>query len=335
MMNVKKKVAALVLGLCVLSAGSVFAADNDVVMEKVSFRNNGIRMVGNLYKPAHPQAGKKYPAISVAHPWGGVKEQTSGIYAKKLAAKGFITLAYDASHYGESGGTPRFAEIPSDRVSDISSVIDYLSNRNDVDPDAVGALGICAGGGYTVAAAQTDLRIKAVAGVSSYDVGDAARNGLRNVWPVTKQQRDATLKEAALQRTKEYAGAAPRIDKLLPTTKPDDSAPQFVRNAFDYYNTSRGHAKNATGNFRFTSTIDLMKFFPFAQIETISPRPLLLIAGENAQSRYFSEEAYAKAQEPKELVIMKDATHFDLYDKPEYVDPAVDKLARFFHEYLK
>lgn len=301
-------------------------------VEKVTFMNNQTKMVGNLYLPPDFDKNKKYPAISVAHPWGGVKEQTAGIYAERLAQKGFITLAYDASHYGESGGEPRYLENPAERVEDIRSVIDYLSNRPEVDADNIGALGICAGGGYTISAAQTDLRIKAVAGVSTYDVGDAARNGLRNVWPV---DREAVLKEASLQRTKEARGEAPLITKLLPTSTPPADAPQFVRNAYDYYNTARGQHPNATGNFRAVSVIQQMEFFPFAQIDTISPRPLLLIAGSNAQTLYFSQEAYAKAKDPKELYIIKGATHFDLYDKDEYVTPAVEKLADFFHKNLK
>ena len=318
-----------------LAAPVVDKSDANVTVQKVSFKNNGITMVGNLYMPAKLDKNKKYPAISVAHPWGGVKEQTSGLYAKKLANKGFVTLAYDASHYGESGGEPRYVENPAERVADISSVVDYLSNRPEVNQEAIGALGICAGGGYTISAAQTDLRIKAVAGVSTYDVGDAARNGLKDVWPVTPNQREQTLKDAALQRTKEARGETPRIDKLLPLTTPPATAPQFLRNAYDYYNTSRGQQPNATGNFRFTSTIQMMQFFPFNQIETISPRPLLLIAGSKAQTLYFSEKAYQQASEPKELYIIDGATHFDLYDCQQFVTPAVDRLAEFFHKYLK
>lgn len=163
-------------------------------------------------------------------------------------------------------------------------------------------------------------------------MGDAARNGLRNVWPADIA---ATLAEAAAQRTREAAGEAPRIDKLLPTETPPADAPQFVRNAFDYYNTSRGSHPHATGNFHFTSNMSLAAFFPFERITAIAPRPLLFIAGTNAQTRYFSEEAAAKAGDNAELFLVPGATHFDLYDKPEYVEPAVDKLADFFGTHLK
>lgn len=195
-------------------------------MKKVTFMNNTTKMTGNIYLPAHFDKTKKYPAISVAHPWGGVKEQTAGIYARKLAEKGFITLAYDASHYGESEGTPRYEENPAERIGNIHSVIDYLSNTPNVDANRIGALGICAGSGYTIAAAETDPRIKAVAGVSTYDVGDASRNGLRNVWPVNKEQ---VLAEAAAQRTIEAAGVPVRIDKLLPAKRPNPVTSAKIR----------------------------------------------------------------------------------------------------------
>lgn len=161
----------------------------------MQFKNNDITLVGNLYRPADFDKSKKYPAISVAHPWGGVKEQTASLYAEGLAEKGFITLAYDASHYGESGGEPRYYENPSERVEDIRCVVDYLSSRPDVDADHIGALGICAGGGYTIAAASTDARIKAAASVSTYDIGDAARAGLKDVWPTTPDGIRATLQD--------------------------------------------------------------------------------------------------------------------------------------------
>lgn len=338
----KKSVALILVGVicCVFSFFNIAAAQNlndnsrGVSMIKVSFKNNNVMMVGNLYLPVNYDKSKKYPAIVVAHPWGGVKEQTSGLYARKLAEQGFVALAYDASHYGESGGEPRFVENPFERVEDIRSAVDYLSNHPQVDENRIGALGICAGGGYTISAAQTDLRIKAVAGISTYDVGAAAREGLKDTWAVSDAQRAQTLKDAARQRTKEARGEAARIDKLLPTSTPPTTAPQFIRNAYDYYNTPRGQQPNATGNFRFTSTIRQMEFFPFVQIETISPRPILLIAGSEAETLYFSQTAYDKAQEPKELFLVPGASHFDLYDKGQYVTPAIEKLAEFFGKTL-
>lgn len=330
-----KKILSILLGatFSILSFG--YENNKDIKVEKVHFKNNQITMTGNLYYPKNFEKDKKYPTITVAHPWGGVKEQTAGLYAQKLAEKGFITLAYDATHYGESGGEPRYLENPSERVEDIRCTVDYLTTLPFVDEEKIGALGICAGGGYTISAAQTDLRIKAVAGISTYDVGDAARNGLKGVYSVSYADRMQILKEAGEQRTKEARGENIRIDKLMPPSAPSATAPQFSRESYDYYETERGHHENATGNFKFTSNIHQMEFFPFSQIETISPRPLLLIAGAKAQTLYFSEEAYKKANEPKELFIVEGATHFDMYDKPEFVTPAVEKLEEFFNTNLK
>ncbi|HBK4718656.1 TPA: alpha/beta hydrolase, partial [Enterobacter hormaechei subsp. hoffmannii] len=156
--------------------------------QKVTFKNGSLTMAGNLYLPPDYDSARKYPAIVVSHPWGGVKEQTSGLYAQQLAKRGFITLAYDASHYGESGGLPRDLENPSDRVQDIRSAIGYLASLPQVDPGRIGTLGICAGGGYTLHEAQNDLRVKAVAGVVTYDIGDATRNGIEGL-PVTASDR--------------------------------------------------------------------------------------------------------------------------------------------------
>lgn len=330
-----KKILSILLGatFSILSFG--YENNKDIKVEKVHFKNNQITMTGNLYYPKNFEKDKKYPTITVAHPWGGVKEQTAGLYAQKLAEKGFITLAYDATHYGESGGEPRYLENPSERVEDIRCTVDYLTTLPFVDEEKIGALGICAGGGYTISAAQTDLRIKAVAGISTYDVGDAARNGLKGVYSVSYADRMQILKEAGEQRTKKARGENIRIDKLMPPSAPSATAPQFSRESYDYYETERGHHENATGNFKFTSNIHQMEFFPFSQIETISPRPLLLIAGAKAQTLYFSEEAYKKANEPKELFIVEGATHFDMYDKPEFVTPAVEKLEEFFNTNLK
>ena len=330
-----KKLAAL-LGSLLLAAGLCGGAiASGVTVEKVQFNNNGVVLAGNLYRPADFDKARTYPAISVAHPWGGVKEQTASIYARRLAEKGFITLAFDASHYGESGGEPRYYENPSERVEDIRCAVDYLSSRPDVDADNISALGICAGGGYTIAAASTDARIKAVTGVSTYDIGDAARSGLKDVWPTTPDGLRATLKDIGQQRTKEARGEEPRITKLLPTERPGNDAPQFLQDAYDYYNTKRGGHANATGNFRYVSTLRQLEFYPFAMIEFISPRPLLLIAGSKAQTLYFSQRAYELAKDPKELYVIDGAKHFDLYDKEPYVTESVDKLAQFFHKNLK
>lgn len=307
--------------------------ENGVKMEKVSFPNRFYNNVaGDLYFPPGYTAGKKYAAIVVGHPFGGVKEQTSGLHARKMAERGYITLAFDATHYGESGGYPRYIESPESRVEDFSAAVDFLSNHCSVNADAIGVIGICGGGGYSVSAAQIDHRIKAVATISMYDMGRARRQGLGDV--ITYDQRMRTLDDIGKQRTKEFAGAARKDIAAIPAQlSPDDT--ENTREFFDYYRTSRGGHPNSTTGYSYTSLAPMMNFFPFVQIETISPRPLLFIVGERAVSAYFSEDAYNKAIEPKELFVVPGASHVDLYDRPEYMSVSLPQLDSFFKQYLK
>jgi len=311
-------------------------ANNKIGMERVTFPNRNLqtKIVGNLFKPAGFDAGKKYPAIVVTHPFGGVKEQTSGLYAIKLAEQGFLTLAYDASYQGESGGEPRLMEVPSNRVEDISCAVDFLSNHPQVDAERIGSLGICAGGGYALNSAQTELRIKAVAAVSMFDLGAARREGMGSI---SFEERMKRLKEVGEQRTKEARGEAVRLVPVVP-----DSDAQFTektndlyREGYEYYRTKRAQHPNSPNRYMFSSLAQQMAFFPFAQLETISPRPLLLVAGSKAVTLFWSEEAYQKAKDPKELFIVQGATHIDMYDKPQFVAPAVDKLQAFFMQSLR
>ncbi|EPJ2738683.1 alpha/beta hydrolase [Klebsiella oxytoca] len=307
---------------------------NVIGSQKVSFQNGTVRMAVNLYMPPDFDNSKKYPAIVVSHPWGGVKEQTSGLYAQQLAKHGFITLAYDASHYGESGGVPRDLENPADRVQDIRSAVGYLSSLPQVDASRIGTLGVCAGGGYTLNEAQTDLRVKAVAGVVSYDIGDATRNGITGM-PVTAADRQKLLQSVDEQLNKEAAGAPLLVQQLLPSRNTvNASTPNFVREATEYYLTPRGAHPNAANRYVVTSPGLHMAYYPLEHMELISPRPVLLIAGSKAETLRFSQQAYDKAQQPKELMIIPGASHFDLYDKPQFVNPALDKLAEFFGKNL-
>jgi fermentation-respiration switch protein FrsA (DUF1100 family)/alkylhydroperoxidase/carboxymuconolactone decarboxylase family protein YurZ len=306
---------------------------NGVKIEKVSFPNRFYNSVaGNLYFPPNYDTNKKYSAIVIGHPFGGVKEQTSGLHAQKMAELGYITLAFDATHYGESGGYPRYIESPEARVEDFSAAVDYLSNHKNINPQAIGVIGICGGGGYSVSAAQIDHRIKAVATISMYDMGRARRQGLGDV--ITYEQRMKTLDDIGEQRTKELGGAARKDIAAIPTQL-SDSDTENTREFFDYYRTSRGGHPNSTTSYSYTSLAPMMNFFPFAQIETISPRPLLFIVGERAVSAYFSEDAYSKAAEPKELFVVPGASHVDLYDRPEYMGISLPKLNSFFKQYLK
>ncbi|AYM91024.1 alpha/beta hydrolase [Serratia sp. 3ACOL1] len=307
---------------------------NVVGSEKIIFQNGEIKMVGNLYLPTNYDQSKKYPAIVVSHPWGGVKEQTAGLYAQQLAKQGFVTLAFDASHYGESGGLQRDLENPADHVQDIRSAVGYLSSLTQVDNSRIGTLGICAGGGYTLHEAQDDLRVKAVASVVAYDIGDATRNGIQGS-PVTAADRQKLLQAVGEQLNKEAAGSPVLVEQLLPSRDTlDANTPAFVREATDYYLTPRGAHPRATNRYVVTSPGLHMAYYPLEHMERISPRPVLLIAGEKAQTLKFSQQAYEKSQEPKELMIIPGASHFDLYDKPQYVIPAVNKLTYFFKKNL-
>ena len=321
-------------GLTTAPEAPAVTIGNGVKKQKVTFHNRFlIDMVGDLYFPANYSPAKKYAAIIVGHPFGGVKEQTSGLHARKLAEIGYVTLAFDASYYGESGGYPRRMESPEVRVDDFSAAVDFLTNHPAVEADKIGVIGICGGGCYSVSATQIDHRIKALATISMYDMGRARRQGIGDTQ--TYQQRMSILDEIGRQRTAEYGGAARKDIRALPE-KVDENTPKFAIDFLDYYdNPKRGQHPNSTGYYSYTSLAPMMNFFPFTQIETISPRPLLFIVGENAVSKYFSEDAYEKAAEPKELFVVPGATHVDLYDQPEYLKIALPKLDTFFKQYLK
>ena len=321
-------------GLTTAPEAPAVTIGNGVKKQKMTFHNRFlIDMVGDLYFPANYSPAKKYTAIIVGHPFGGVKEQTSGLHARKLAEIGYVTLAFDASYYGESGGYPRRMESPEVRVDDFSAAVDFLTNHPAVEADKIGVIGICGGGCYSVSATQIDHRIKALATISMYDMGRARRQGIGDTQ--TYQQRMSILDEIGRQRTAEYGGAARKDIRALPE-KVDENTPKFAIDFLDYYdNPERGQHPNSTGYYSYTSLAPMMNFFPFTQIETISPRPLLFIVGENAVSKYFSEDAYEKAAEPKELFVVPGATHVDLYDQPEYLKITLPKLDTFFKQYLK
>lgn len=284
-------------GLTTAPEASAVTIGNGVKKQKVTFHNRFlIDMVGDLYFPANYSPAKKYAAIIVGHPFGGVKEQTSGLHARKLAEIGYVTLAFDASYYGESGGYPRRMKSPEVRVDDFSAAVDFLTNHPAVEADKIGVIGICGGGCYSVSATQIDHRIKALATISMYDMGRARRQGIGDTQ--TYQQRMSILDEIGRQRTAEYGGAVRKDIRALPE-KVDENTPKFAIDFLDYYdNPERGQHPNSTGYYSYTSLAPMMNFFPFTQIETISPRPLLFIVGENAVSKYFSEDAYEKAAEP-------------------------------------
>ncbi|KMO82724.1 hypothetical protein BST22_25190 [Mycolicibacterium chubuense] len=308
-----------------------FPKSDAVDSEKVRFDNRlGITLVGDLYVPKSIDRSVTHPAIIVGHPYGGVKEQSSGLYAQQMAERGFVTLAFDASYGGESGGSPRNIASPEAFTEDFSAAVDYLGTHALVDRTRIGVIGVCGSGSFALSAAAVDPRIRALATVSMYDMGRAMRQGPADSVP--EDQRRQTLAAAAEQRWAELDGAERRMVPGTPVELTDQSS-AIDREFYDYYRTPRGEHPRSTTAFTFTSMAAMNSYYPFAQIEAISPRPLLFIAGENAHSRYFSEDAFARAAEPKELVIVPGAGHVDLYDRAELIP--FDTLTRFFDQNLR
>lgn len=308
-----------------------------VNMEKASFSNQyKMKVTGNLFLPKEMKAREKYPAIIVGHPMGAVKEQSANLYATKMAERGFVTLAIDLSFWGESEGEPRNAVSPEIYAEDFSAAVDFLGTRPFVDRNRIGVIGICGSGSFAISAAKIDPRLKAIATISMYNMGTASRNGLKHT--LTLEQRKQIIAEAAEQRYAEFLGGETKytggtVHELTPNSSP------IEREFYEFYRTGRGEftpegaTPLTTTHPTLASNTKFMNFYPFADIETISPRPMLFITGENAHSREFSEDAYSKAAEPKELYIVPGAGHVDLYDRVSLIP--FDKLDSFFKEYLK
>ncbi|MDT0611092.1 alpha/beta hydrolase [Streptomyces lancefieldiae] len=299
----------------------------------VTFPSNNLAVAGILFTP-DDHVDDRLPAVVISHPGGGVKEQSPSVYAERLAGAGFAALVFDAAHQGESEGEPRGLENPFQRAEDIKSAVTYLTTRDDIDPDRVGALGICASGGYVPYAAQTDHRIKSVATVSAGDLGSVFREGLgRTQDPAVLE---AMLDRAGALRTAEARGAAPQLEAWIPENAEEllETATRQFRETYEFYRTPRGHHPRANQGWVLRSIDLIAQYDSYAMIRLISPRPLLMIVGSEAETAYFSREAIEKAAEPKELFVIDGATHIDLYDKDAYVTPAVAKLAEFFGTHL-
>jgi fermentation-respiration switch protein FrsA (DUF1100 family) len=302
-----------------------------VTVRNVAFDNQGIAMSGNVYLPRGFNAKRKYPAIVVVHPGGGVKEQTAGLYALKMAEQGFVALAFDAAHQGASGGLPRFLDDPAKRIVDFYSAVDYVVTLPFVDDARLGALGVCAGSGITVKASMTDRRIKALAIVSGIDSGAAARQGWEGNSPASAMLE--TLENVGKQRSAEADGAAPVYVNYVPAVG-DTSQPRDLQEAADYYLTDRGRYPTSTNQMLMTSISHGMAFRAFDGADTLITQPLLMIAGSEAGSLWHSKELHAEAaSRDKELFIIPGATHMDLYDGPG-AETAARKLAPFFNSKL-
>jgi uncharacterized protein len=305
-----------------------------VNIHPVSYLLNGLKIAANVYTPANYDQTKKYPALVVAHPNGGVKEQVAGLYAQKLAEAGFIAIAADAAFQGASGGEPRNVDKPSNRIEDIRGMADFISRYAGVDAMRVGLLGICGGGGYALKAAQTDKRFKAVATVSMFNSGVVRRNGYMNSGLSTIQQR---MEQASQARALEAAGgevlyaADTKITDELADKMPFD----LYREGHYYYNRTHAHP-NSTFRYTMSSLLDLMEFDAASNMDLID-QPLLMIAGSKADSYYMTDSAFhlATRSRSKELYLIPGATHIQTYYVPEYVAQAVTKLNSFFAKQLE
>jgi uncharacterized protein len=335
-------IAAATLGLLAATADTAaaqgaaawdktFPQSPRVVHQKVTFPNRlGITLAADLYVPRDVDRARRHPAIIVGHPYGGVKEQTSGLYAQTMAERGFVTLAFDASYNGESGGQPHFIASPEAFVEDFSAAVDHLGRNPLVDRARIGVIGVCGSGGFALAAAQIDPRIRAVATVSMYDIGQATRQGLAARLDTAALGR--TLTRIAAQRWAEVDGA----ERAMVVGTPEaitPSASAIDREFFDYYRTPRGQHPRSTTAMTLTSGAAMSLFSAFEHLDRISPRPVLFVTGDRAHSRLFSEQAYARASEPKELLVVPGAGHVDLYDRVGLIP--WDRLASFFAQHLR
>lgn len=304
-----------------------------VNIHPVKYKLNGIDIAANVYTPANYDGTKKYPAVVVAHPNGGIKEQTAGLYAQRLAEAGYITMAADAAYQGASGGVPRHTDKPANRIEDIHGMADFINQYKGVDANRLGVLGICGGGGYTLKAAQSDKRFKAVATLSMFNSGEVRRNGFMNSQLSTiherlKQASDARAQEAAGGKII-YAGVAMPTDEEIAKIPTD-----LYREGYVYYYKTHSHP-NSTFKYTMSSLLDLMTFDASTNMDLIN-QPLLMIVGSKADTKYMTDEAFPKATnaKSKELFLIDGATHIETYWKPEYVAQAVSKLFNFYQSNL-
>ncbi len=304
-----------------------------VNIHPVTYKLNGIDISANVYTPANYDTHKHYPAVVVAHPNGGVKEQVAGLYAQRLAEQGYITIAADAAYQGASGGLPRNVDKPANRIEDIHGMADFITQYAGVDAEHLALLGICGGGGYSLKAAQTDKRFKAVATLSMFNSGRVRRNGYMDSQIATIQDR---LKQASDARAQEVAGG--KIIYAADTQLTDEQIAKLpfdlYRQGFEYYGKTHAHP-NSTFRYTMSSLLDLMSFDAASNMDLIN-QPLLMMAGDKADSLYMTLDAFKEAHnaKTKELFMIKGATHIETYWKPEYVNQAMDKLVEFYGKNL-
>lgn len=310
-----------------------FQLSDKVTRTAVTFKTRyGITLSGDLYLPKNSE-NKQLPALAISGPFGAVKEQSSGLYANQMAERGFAVVAFDPSYTGESGGEPRNISSPDINTEDFSAAVDFLGLQKNVDRNKIGIIGICGFAGFALNATIVDKRIKAVATTSMYDMSRVLAKGYYD--KMTAEERTKAFEKMSQQRWIDAENGTPAFPETHLPAKLNGDEPQFVKEYFDYYKTPRGYHErslNSNKGWTITNAMSFMNMPLLTYIKEISPRPMLLIAGENAHSRYFSEDIYKMASEPKELMIIPNAVHVDLYDKVAVIP--FDKLEDFFKKNL-
>ena len=314
-----------------MGKGYIAPLSENVIRNSATYKNRyGMTIAADIYVAKDAKSGQKLPAIIVGAPYGGVKEQGPCVYGNELAQRGFVVLAFDQSFIGESNGEPRHVSSPDIFVENFSAAVDYLGLQNYVDRERIGAIGICGSGGFALSAAQSDTRIKAVSTVSMYDMTAAVRLGMDAAAIQANKER------LSRQRWVDAENGYPEYIPMFPDT-PIDKVPADMMEPdaewFRFYALERGYHPEARGGATTTSVLALTNFRLLDYIDEISPRPILFVVGDRAHSRFFSENAYAEAKEPKEIYTVTDAEHIDLYDRVERIP--FDKLEEFFQVNLK
>jgi hypothetical protein len=311
--------------------GYTFVLSDDVSRTPVRYKNRyGIEIAADLYRAKSLDDSTTHPAIVVGPPHGGVKEQGPGVYAQELARRGFVAIGFDPSYNGESGGEPRHLTSPELFAEDFSAGVDFLGTLPDVDRERIGVIGICGSGGFALSAAQVDPRIKAVATSAMYDISGVKRNGWLNNG--TSEDRQKTLSDIAVQRWADVDAGEPKLLPTFPSEIPAEGLGPITAEFFEYYVADRGHHPRSIGGFTITSDASHINFGELRHLADIAPRPILLITGEQAHSRWFSDDIMEKATGPKELVVVPGARHIDLYDRTDLIP--FDTLETFFTKNL-
>ncbi|BCW58617.1 alpha/beta hydrolase [Arthrobacter sp. StoSoilB20] len=314
--------------------GYRFDLDSEVTRTPVRYLNRyGIEIAADLYLPKGLDRSAKHPAVVIGPPHSAVKEQAPGVYANQLAKRGLVALAFDPSFNGESGGEARRVTSPEIFAEDFSAGVDFLGTLPHVDRERIGALGVCGSGGFALSAAQIDTRIKAVVTSAMYDISGVKREGWEHA--ATDEQRRATLAALSEQRWKDVDAGVPKVVRAFPA-EPADQVPEGLNPGaaefFEYYGTERGHHPRAIGGFTTTSDAAHINFGSLRSLDDLAPRPILLVTGGNAHSRYFSEDVHTQAPGPSELLVVPGARHIDLYDRIDLIP--FDAIAALYAESL-